>query len=295
MSPIVIIAAVGLVALAGAIALVYVVGRGTEHRSRVVWLCVGFVLALLAAAVFLNVVSAYYKPPALLIAGLAVAGLAVVALFVVIGREVRWRWTKMLALVGLFFTTNAAIAALGMSGFGGSAVQPLFRTRAAQIAEENGFVALLPASQELRTDYQPVEPLPEDDPGLTLSYDDFQLQERKAPGPMTEADLVALVAPGERPMGADSPPVVSGAVVTTHTFEGRPAVAVEYAIDRGGGPSDPPSKRERIVVLVLEVDGVDVRFASEGGERESAGEWVAFDALGVEDLLAIAADLEPVE
>ena len=290
-----IIAGVALLAVAAAIALVMYIAKGSvRDRKQTAWLCVGLLVAAFVGIAALNFTAVNYTIPPAWIVALVIVGLTVLGLFVRIGMDVRWRPLRVLALVGVVILASIVFAAVGMSGIGSQWIQPLYRNRVAQIAEANGFTALLPAGQEMPTDSLPVDALPAPDAGLGVSYEDFWLQERKSEKAMTEADLEKLVAPGAKPMGPESPPIPDSAKVTTTTVQGRQAVAVEYELTPEGAEVG-KTKADVIVVLVFELDGVDVRMESQSGVRESSGDWVPFSNLTVDGLAKIAETFEPVE
>lgn len=287
MGPIVIIVVVGVLAVAALVALVYAVGRGTgEDRARITWLTGAFAVLSLLAVVTLNLASVFYRiPPAVIAAGVAVmAGLVV--LFIVIGRSVAWRPTKVLALVGVMFASFITFAAFAMTGAGGDQwIQPLYRTRVAQMAEEMGFVPVLPADEPLITDYLPITEVSDPSPGIKMEFQKFYMEERPAEGTGEAEELAETLAPGARPMeGCDVPSKF--ATWWEHTVRGEPALAVTYADTKGAGKS---------TVLVFVLDGVDVRMASSGYERLTDGDWVLYPALTPEELVEIAETLEPVE
>ena len=293
MGPVFVIAGVGVVALAGAIALVLFIGKGSTHPRRTTWLCVALLAVAFIGFGVLNVAATNYVMPLGWIIGIAIAPIVVAGLAVLIGIDVGWRVSKLVALAGLVVLAGLMFAALGMSGAGSSMVQPLYANRAAQIAQANGFTALLPADLKMPTDAMPVDTLPKPDEGLGVSYEDFWLQERKGTG-ASEADLEKLVSAGAKPMGEQSQPIPSGGTITRTTVQGQPAVANEYTLTQGGGKSG-ESKSFSTIVLVFELDGVDVRMSSESGVQESSGEWVPFSNLSVDDLVQIAETLAPVE
>lgn len=288
------VAVVALLALLGAGALVYFVAGGSARgRARTTWLGAAFAVAVLIAFAVFNFAQVNYVWPIGWIIALVAAVIIPAALFIRVAMDVRWRPVRVLALVGIAILAAVAFAALGMSGVGSGLVQPLYKARAAQIAEANGFTALMPSGEELPTDSLPVDTLPAPDAGLSLNYGDYWIQERKALASMTAADLTALVAPGVSPM-AGGPVVPQGTTTSTHTVQGRPAVGVEYSVSPKGGPPE-GSKQFTNVVLVTELNGVEVRIASESGVRESGGTWVPFSNASIEDLVRIAESLEPVD
>ncbi|MDP1809238.1 MAG: hypothetical protein Q8L35_06860 [Actinomycetota bacterium] len=290
--------AIGALAFAGAAALIKLIGKNSVRgRARTTWLCAAFALAAIVAIGMWAYASIYYVKPVGWIVALAAAGITVATLFALIGMDVRWRPNRLLALVGLFIAAGIAFSAFSMmmSGIIGLNVEGIFpyTTRARQIAEAKGFTALMPKRQKLQTDSLPIDALPAPDQGVSFVYEGFNLQERKAKKSMTEADLKKLVAPGASP--TQEVKVTSDAKVTSHTVQGKPAVAVEDQVIRSGGPGATP-KKDTYTVLVLELDGVDVRLSASSGEKLSSdGTWVPFRALTVEQLVKIAETLAPVE
>lgn len=290
-----IIGAFGLFALAGAIVLVRFIGKGSETRqARTTWLAAAFAVASVVALGTFSFASVYFRMPSAWIVALAAAGLVALRLFTLVGMDVRWQWRRVLALVGLFVLTGIAFGAIVMIVPGGAMIQSLYATRTQQIAEEYGFTALLPTSQEMPTDYLPVETLAKPDEGLSITYNDFWLQERKAAKAMTQADLEQLVAPGVALMG-DGPGIPADAKLSTHSVRDQPAVAVEYSYVPGRVSAGAAKSPENAVGLVFELDGVEVRMLSESGQREDNGEWEPFASLTVNELLTIAGTFEPVE
>ncbi len=287
MGPIVIIVVVGVLALAGLAALIHVLGRGAgPERSRVTWLAVGFVAASFLSVVALNLVSVLYEISPLLIAGIAVVVTLLVGLFVLIGRAVSWRAGKVVALVGVLITSYILFAAIAMSGIGGDQLmQPLYRTTIKQMADDMGFVALLPSDEPLITDMLPVTEIPEPDRGIGLAFEEFQMEERKAEGSANESELEALVVPGEEPVAGFRIPS-KFQTQEDREVQGEPAVAVSYV------ETAPPG---RATVLVFVLEGVEVRMVSMGYERLTEGERVIHPALTVDELVAVADSLEPVE
>ncbi len=284
--------AMGVLALAGIVALITLLGRrSARNRARTTSLGAAFVVALAVAFALLNVVSVLYAPSLLLQAGLAVAGLIAFGLFVLVGEDIAWGAIGLLELVGLALVTLVALGALGMSGV--VDVTPLFDARASQIADASGFVALLPAEREFKTDYQPIEPLPQPDAGFSAEFEDFWLHERAIAGTMDISELEKALAEGETPMGAHLPPIPGHAGVSRHTIKDQPVAVAEYSQTAENAAGQ--QAKYNTVILVFQLGGVEIRMASQGGERESRGEWVPYDALTVDELLAIAATLEPVE
>lgn len=292
--PIVITTVIGALALAGAVTLINLIGKSSVRgRKRTTWLCVAFALAGVVGVGVLSIASVYYVMPVGWMVALGVAGLMVVILFVLIGTDVRWRLSRLLALVGVFIASSIAFGMIAMIGIGGDAIRPIYAVRAQQIAEANGFAALMPRSHKLPTDFLPVEALPAPNGGVSFSYDGFTLQERKAPKPMTEMDLWKLVAAGTAPTGEAT--VAADAKITSLVVRGRPAVGVKFVYFPAGDYVS-KSSGDTVTVLVLELDGVDVRFSSSGGEkRASDGGWAPFEALSVDELARIAGTLAPVK
>jgi len=146
----------------------------------------------------------------------------------------------------------------------------------------------------MQTESLPVYPLESPEEGLAVEYQGFVLQERKADGPMTEDDLMAIVAQGEAPVAGAVIP--ADAEYESFTVQGSPAVGVTFRYAPGatvGGQK----VSEQVTIFVLELDGVDVRFESMGGMKYvGAGEqYEPFYALTPAELADIAETLEPVE
>ena len=287
MGPVVIIVLVGVCALAVVAALVFVIARGMGAQSaRVAWLSIAFAVVAMLAVVALNLASVLYRLPPLAVMGIAIVAIALVTLFVLLGRAVAWRPVKLLAVIGLLVASFVVFAAVLMSGVAGDAwIQPVYRTTVSQMGEDMGFTPLMPEARSLITDYLPVTEVTEPRRGISLEFEEFQMQQHAAEGGAGEAGLEALVAPGTEPVPGFRIPS-TGATRSEHEVQGQRAVGVTYA------ESSPPS-RPTILVFVLE--GVEVRMASMGYERLTEGEWVLQPALAAEELVEIAETLEPVE
>lgn len=283
------IGAIALVALAGAVALVRFIAKGTMGgATRGVVLAVAFVLAVLVTDALASYTSVYYVKPLGWVLAVAACGAVVIALFVTLGRGLRWEPLRVLALVGLGLVSMVLFGALAM-GLSGLVKPPLpYTTRARQIAEANGFGVLMPPGEQLQTDSLPIDPLPAPDAGVSLVYERFTLEERKvgtgsAKGPLEERLRAALTEKATE------------TTVTTATVLGVPAVYAEYRIappeGAQGGAYAPKFQRE--TKLIFELGGVEVRLRSFSFERESGGEFVPFPSLTTSELAAIAKTLKP--
>jgi hypothetical protein len=141
---------------------------------------------------------------------------------------------------------------------------------------------------------RPVDPLEAPEAGLSVQYERFFLQERRASGLLDEAALRALVPVGEDPMRWHRPGIPADAVYTVTSVSGRPALAVEYRYQADAGK--PGSETTTARLLVFEIDGVEVRMLSESHLQYQPNEtYEHVDALGVDELVAIAETLAPVE
>jgi hypothetical protein len=208
----------------------------------------------------------------------------------VIGRTGR----TFLLLATVFVAAAAATLLAGMFSPLGMPTG-LIETRAAQIAEANGFVALLPEGERMVSDYMPVDAIDETDVVLTVEYEDFMLHERKAATPMDEDDLRALLSSGSRPVGWAEVP--RDAEIEVLDVNGRPALGATFLWTPAEGEFKGLPGDSRVSVLVLEVDGVDVRMESVGHQvYTGANEQYEYrPALALEELAAIAGRLAPVE
>ncbi|MBA4370809.1 MAG: hypothetical protein C0418_04440 [Coriobacteriaceae bacterium] len=288
---VVVIVVFEVVVVATIVLLAWLLGKGSPHRARTTSLGVALAAAAFVATGVLGIASINYRWPVGWIAAVVVAVVVLVGLFVLLGRDIGWTAARVLGLVGLLALGSLAFGTIMTGGVGASRLQQLYATRASQIAEANGFVALMPRDVQLPTDMLPVEALP--DGGLMLSYNGFEMQERKELATITEGDLRQIVAPGATPI---RDVVVPGdARVTTLTVNGLPAVAVEFDYAPGGSVMKEGPKATKTTMLVTVLDGVEVRFWSVGGERLVDSGWEPFGALSPAELAGLAESMEPVE
>jgi hypothetical protein len=284
-----VIGGIALAALAGAVALVRVIAKGTTGgATRGVVLAAAFVLAVLVTVALASYVSVYYVKPLGWALAVAACVAVLIALFVTIGRGLRWEPLRVLALVGLALLSTVLLGAFAMA-LSGVVKPPLpYTTRARQIAEANGFGLLMPPGEQLQTDSLPIDPLPAPDAGVSLVYERFTLEERKvgsgsAKGALEDRLRAALT---ER---------ATEVTVTTTTVMGAPAVLAEYRVappeGAQGAAYAPEFQRE--TKLIVELGDVEVRLRSFSTERESGGEFVPFPSLTTAELAAIAETLEP--
>jgi hypothetical protein len=293
-----VIIVVALALVASVVALVWFTVRGVapEERGGVAIRAVVFIAVVFIAFVASMLAPIFYRIPSGVVAGLVV-------LWVAAGLAAAWlvraldRGAKTYARVaGMLIATILAATALMMVSPLGAPVA-LFEVRAAQIAEASGFGLLVPEGAEMITDYLPVTALAAPDAGVSIEYERFTLQERPAKGEAAEADLRALVAPGESPLGQAE--VSRDASVTALTVKGRPAVGVTFVQVPKEAAVKPMSSADTATVLVCQVDGVDVRLESHAtdrysGPREGGGaNFEHVPALSVAELAAIAETLAP--
>jgi len=291
----------GVAVAAAMIFLVFVVGRYSTSGDRSAsWLAAGLSVAAMVALGVANLASVNYTMPVGWIAALIGAAAAVVGLFWMTGRRVGWKRPAVLILVGLLLASVALFVVLAIAGLGGSAIQPLLRARAQQIATAQGFTALLPPDKEMdTTSGRPVDPLgpgPGGPPrtGLWMAYESFRLEERKAEGALDEAALRGLVTSGAEPV--DGVTIPADASVSLLEVKGAPAIGVRLetspigaGFEKSGVPDVP------VTVLITTMGGTEVRLSSWGGEAwDSERGATRFDALSLDELVAIAESLEPV-
>jgi hypothetical protein len=176
-------------------------------------------------------------------------------------------------------------------------LQEAYAKRTAAMAESQGFAGLLRADRRLSTESLPVEEMAAPDAGIWLSYPDCMVQERKLAAPRTHAELRKLVAPGSRPLGPDSPAMPADAEITTMTVAGAPALGVVFlALPPRASGDAPPPIREKTMLLLAQVRGVDVRIASQDVlKEEGQGSWAPQTGLSLDALARIAESLRPVE
>lgn len=282
------VVAIAFVAVAAVIFLVIFLARRGGPRT-VLW----SVLLILAVPVTLAVLSLallYYEVPVWAWAAVGACAIGVITLFVLLGRSVQWRALPVVASVALLLAsvTLGAFALMIIP----TAPTALLEARAAQIAEANGFTVLLPPGEQMQADYQPVNALPEPDAGLSIEYEHFVLQQRKADGPLAATDLEALVAPGAS-IG-DRQPIPEDVVTSALTVRDNPAITAEY-VDVPPESTGKPGEGERTRLLAFGLEGVEVvLWSTTWFDCTSDGECAEMPPLTVEELVAIADSLEPV-
>lgn len=284
-----VVGVIALVALAGAAALVRFVAKGmTGDSTRGMVLAAVFVLAVLVTDALASYLSVYYVKPLGWVLAVAACAAVVIALFVTLGRGLRWEPLRVLALVGLGLVSMVLFGTLALA-LSGVVQPPLpYTTRARQIAEANGFGVLMPPGEQLQTDSLPIDPLPPPDAGVSLVYEHFTLEERKAGSGSAKGAL-------EDRLRAALTEGATEAKVTTTTVLGAPAVFAEYRIaprEGAQGAAYAP-KFQRETKLIFELGGVEVRLRSFSFERLIGGEFVPFPSLTTSDLAAIARTLKP--
>jgi len=288
--------AIGLLVLAGIVFGAWRLWTGVPEadRRRATWPVVGFALAVIVGLTAAMYAQAYYRVPALVLVGLIALWIAVLTLAVMTVRVIGRTGRTFLLLATVFVAAAAATLLAGMFSPLGMPTG-LIETRAAQIAEANGFVALLPEGERMVSDYMPVDAIDETDVVLTVEYEDFMLHERKAATPMDEDDLRALLSSGSRPVGWAEVP--RDAEIEVLDVNGRPALGATFLWTPAEGEFKGLPGDSRVSVLVLEVDGVDVRMESVGHQvYTGANEQYEYrPALALEELAAIAGRLAPVE
>ena len=248
MDPIIVVGAMGVVALAGLIALAWFAWRGAEHRGRGALLIGGFAAAVLALFVAIDLV-AIFGMEVVWVALAVLLFAAVVALFFFAGREVKWVPTRVLSLVGLGLMCMVLTFAVGMA-LGGS-IAPM---KAQQIAKKQGFVVLLPAWVPATEDVEGlinvppggaplglewIDPNEPPDAGVWLGYSGLDIYQRKTGTGLSLAQLESKIP--------------TDAVKTQVTVQGKPALLAEY-VDKNENPN--PTGQVR--VLVFETGGVTV-------------------------------------
>lgn len=283
--------AVEAVLLVGIVFVAWLVGKGASHRVLATVLCIVYGIAATAATGVLLLSAINYRMPAAWIAAI-VGSLGVLAvLIVLIGRDLGWKVSRMVGLLGLLGIGAMGFFVFMYSPAGTDIAHRMHIARAAQIGDALGFVPLVPADADMPVDTLPVDELPGAEEGITFLYQGFELHERKAAGPASEADLLRLVAPGAGPMGALET-IPDDAQVTRLTIDGAPAIGVQFAHQSEDGTVDPSAK---VTVFVTVIDGVDVRFWSAGVEKYSGGEWQNLPAITPEGFAEIARTLVPLE
>ncbi|HEX9093671.1 MAG TPA: hypothetical protein VF902_06780 [Coriobacteriia bacterium] len=281
---------IGLVALAGAVALAIFIGKGSKRGTALgVLMAVLFAVSVAGAIVVQAVASIFYVMPVAWMVALAGAVVVALGLFAVNGAAVRWEPVRLVALVGLAVASAVVFGMVAMYT-GPVSLFPI-DTRARQIAEASGFVVLLPSGQSFDNGSLPVDVLSgmeerfAEDKGVWLAYKGFQLEERKVGSGLAQGTLAARLRAG-------LPRDAKDAKVTTVTVLGQPGMAADYTMVPTG-PFVAEGKTDTGAMVLFETDGVDVRLSSTSGERESNGQWVPFDALTVEELVRIAETLKP--
>lgn len=284
-----VIGGITLAALAGAVALVRVIAKGTTGgATRGVVLAAMFVLGVLVTEALASYVSVFYVKPLGWVLAVAASLAVVIALFVALGRGLRWEPLRVLALVGLALVSTVLFGTVAMA-LSAVVKPPLpYITRARQIAGANGFRVLMPPGEQLQTDSLPIDPLPAPDAGVSLVYEHFTLEERKVGSGSAKGAL-------EERLRAALTEKATEVTVTTTTVLGAPAVCAEYRIapPEGAQGAAYAPKFQRETKLIFELGGVEVRLRSFSGERESGGEFVPFPSLTTSELVAIAETLKP--
>lgn len=291
-------AVVGIVALAGVAGIAMLarfIGKVGGSRTAL-WVAL-FALATAVGLLISQVAMIYYRMPVGWIVALAASALVVAALFIGIGRNVSWKAPQILALVGVLILTAVTLAFVLIGAPPGDILIPLFETRAAQIADANGFVALASADSELDTEFGNPVGVSDDNSGVMLAYKGFLLVERKADGPLDIAELEERVAPGEMPIGRVGPgsEIPENAEYSELEVSGGPAVGVAYdAVTEekpgAGALTDP------VRLLVFELDGVEVLMYAQGHlAYQTDGSYEQVAALTFDELIEIAESLEPVK
>lgn len=292
---------IALVAIGGAALFTWLIARGGGEHP-VLWsvlLAVAVVLGLL----LLNVSGVYYRIPVGWVVVRVASALVVIALFVLVGRSVSWKPGRLAAVIGLMVSTMAITVFALMAMPVGVYFTSLFEARGQQIAEEAGFTALFAGGRDLKVDYLPVDAIGGDaTQGVGIQYEDFELQERKADGPLEMSELEAILAAGEDPFGYGMR-IPSDAEYQRFEVNDRPALGAEFTLDPKGQspkPGELPEKQSVIRILVFEMDGVQVLMKSEGAMEYQGGygeneEYEYRPPLDFDGLLEAAASLDPVE
>lgn len=288
--------AIGLAALAGLVLLGrYVATGGTRVGGALMLLVIGVSVTFVLA----QLLGIYYRIPLAMVFVL-VALLGVVGwLIVEVGRGIAWERKRLAALVGMLISSTVLVTLLMIALPAGGLLMPLFKVRAVQIAEANGFTALLVPDEPIgRDEGLPVDVLATPQPGLWITYKTFVLAEWKAGGSLAGDEMRALLAPGKDAMMPNGYRVSSDAVYESLTVGGAPALGVEFedsGMDEkgrlGGG-------KPLIHVLLFERDGVQVRLLSDSrmvyqGAPHGIEAYSWQPALSFEELAAIGESLEP--
>lgn len=282
----------GFIAVAALVALALLIrflGKNGDTRTTT-WTLL-LIASVVVAMLLFSITSVFYTPPLMWTTLTSGAVLAALVLFYLAGRSLGWKGSRVLALTGTLVLSLLLATVLLIALPAGRFMTPLFETRANQLAEAHGFEALMAPDEVLVTDYLPVSGLAADD-GVSIEYERFQVQERKAEGALSEADLERIAAPGEDPLGRDLS-IPEDATYEWFEVNGRPALGVEYN-DRGRLPKDQSIFR----LLIFEKDGVDTRMVSEDrneykGEREGEEVYEYGPPLAFEEMVQIAESLKP--
>lgn len=292
--------AIGVAALAAVIGLISFISRRSEKLTAL-W-SVALVLSLAITSFMFNLASVYYTMPVGWIVALGASAAAMAALFVMVGKSVGWKAPKVVAVVGLLLA-SMVLSTLGLMAMPmGGLVKPAFEARGAQIAGKAGFKPLWVPDADFRLDYLPVDAVGDPVEGLSIAYDGFDIQERKADGELSGSDLEKIVAVGAEPLG------VGLRVPSNVTYEelmvgDSSAIGAEFVVDpKGEAPTSAsmPGKESVIRLLVFSKDGVDVRIKTEGQMAYQGGsgkdERYEYEAPKTfEELVSIGESLAPVD
>ncbi len=257
--------------LAIAVALAIYISKGSANRRRTLWLCLALMLVAFVGFVLWGLASITYIWPMSWIVGVSILAVGAVVLIVIIGRDVRFRPLRLVAVAGLVLMAAIMFGNLVSWNIEYAFTEPLYVTRAEQIAKANGFNALLAPDQHFAFDYGYLVGMPPGSKeGLQIDYEDAPtVQERKASG-ASVAELKKLVEPGARPYGGDSDIVIpADASVTTLTVQGQPAVAAEWTFIPPEAVKPGAVQSVTNHVLVFELDGVEVRVFDEAEHMDS--------------------------
>lgn len=248
-----VVVAISLLAVLLAVFLVAVLAKN-GGRKAVGW-AVLLVVAVPVTLVALSLALIFYDAPLWAWAAVGACAIGVGVLFVLLGRSVHWKARPVAAAAALLLIATVLGTAFLMAV--PLAPAPLLEARAQQIAEANDFAALLaPDEALLSSSGLPVNALPEPDGGLSVEYERFLLQERKADGPLTAEDLAALVAPGATPI-RDRQPLPDDVVTGSQTVHGNPAIGADY-VDVPPEAADKPGEGEHTTLLAFGSDRVEV-------------------------------------
>lgn len=294
-------AAIATGAVIGIVVLgMFVIKGGT--RLTWVWLALS-ALALVVGMQLLNIASIYFHMPVGWMIALGASALVVIALFAMVGKSLAWDKARTAAAAGVLVLALVGNTMLLMVSPAGKLYDPFFEARSRQIANDAGFGVLLPQGYKLQLDYMPIDPIGRDSvEGVSMRYEGFDIQERKADAELTTADLEKMLAAGEDPLGFDMR-ITSAATYEEFEVNGRPALGVEFSLDpKGNAPTGatPKGKQSVIRILAFSADGVDVRIKSEGVMEYQGGtgkneryDWV--DPLELGELVAVGESLKPLE